>query len=166
MELVSESGEDTIPDQSVCLGNDVFIVHGHDEEAKQSVARFIERLGINAVILHEKPNVGRTIIQKFEDYSNVGFAVILLTPDDIGFPKDKPQEKKPRARQNVVFELGFFVGKLGRERVCALYKGNVEIPSDFEGVLYIPMGSDGGWRLELAREFKAAGIEVDLNKVI
>ena len=148
------------------MANDIFIVHGHDEAAKQSVARFIERLELRAVVLHEQPNAGRTIIEKFEEYSNVGFAIVLLTPDDIGCPRGKPDEKKPRSRQNVIFELGFFIGKLGRERVCALYKEGVEIPSDFQGVLYIEMDTRGGWQLELAREIKHVGIEVDMNKVV
>jgi len=148
------------------LGSDVFIVHGHDESAKQAVARFIEKLGLKAVILHEQPNAGRTIIEKFEDYANVGFAVVLMTPDDVGATKDKKDQLLARARQNVVFELGFFVGQLGRNRVCALHKEEVEIPSDYTGVLYIPMDESGGWQLKLAKEIKASGIPVDLNKVM
>jgi len=146
--------------------NKIFIVHGHDEEAKLSVARFLERLGIEVVILHEQPNGGRTIIEKFEDYSDVSFAVVLLTPDDLGGPKNSPEELLPRARQNVIFELGFMIGKLGRERVCALHKGEVEIPSDFSGVLWIRMDAGGAWQFKLAKEIKAAGFEVDLNKLI
>lgn len=146
-------------------GSDIFIVHGHDEAAKESVARFVEKLGIEAIILHEQPNAGRTIIEKFEDHSNVGFAIVLLTPDDIGAPKDRTNETKPRARQNVILELGYFMGKLGRGRVCALYKEGVEIPSDYQGVLYIPMDSAGAWRMALAKEIKNAGIDVDLNKL-
>jgi predicted nucleotide-binding protein len=165
-ELEGEFGVKSTSHQTISIGSDIFIVHGHDESAKQSVARFIERLELRAVILHEQPNAGRTIIEKFEEYSNVGFAVVLLTPDDIGYPKDKPDEGKPRSRQNVIFELGFFVGKLGRERVCALYKEGVEVPSDFQGVLYVEMDTRGGWRLELVREIKHVGIEVDMNKVV
>jgi len=145
--------------------NDIFIAHGQDETAKESVARFVERLGPTVVILHEQPNVGRTIIEKFEDHSNVAFAIVLLTPDDIGAPNDKKGETKPRARQNVILELGYFMGKLGRGRVCALYKEGIEIPSDYQGVLYIPMDSAGAWKMELAKEIKNAGIEVDLNKL-
>jgi len=143
----------------------VFVVHGHDEEAKQSVARCLEKLGLEANILHEQPNQGRTIIEKFEDYADVGFAVVLLTPDDMGAAKDETDNLRPRARQNVVFELGFFVGKLGRQRVCALHKGDVEIPSDFAGVLWVPMDPEGVWRFTLGREMKAAGLDVDLNKL-
>ena len=146
----------------------VFIVHGHDEAAKESVARLLEKLGLEAVILHEKPNQGRTIIEKFEDYSDVGFAVALLTPDDVGAAKEDAvslESLHARARQNVLFELGFFIGKLGRKRVCALHKGNVEILSDFSGVLWTPLDEEGAWRLKLAQEIKAAGLDVNLNRL-
>lgn len=147
------------------VSNRVFVVHGHDEEDKQSVARCIEKLGFKAVILHEQPNQGRTIIEKFEDYSDVAFAVVLLTPDDVGASKDPEGELRPRARQNVILELGFFLGELGRGRVCALHKGEVEIPSDYRGVLWVPMDEGGAWRLDLATEMKAAGLDLDLNRL-
>lgn len=144
---------------------DVFLVHGHDEEARQAVARLITKLDLNPVILLEQPNAGRTIIEKIEDGSDiVGYAVVLLTPDDVGYPKDKPDEKQLRARQNVLLELGYFMGKVGRSRVCALNKG-VELPSDIHGVVYIEMDDAGGWKLQLAREMKEAGISIDLNKL-
>lgn len=148
------------------LGSDIFIVHGHDESAKQTVARFIDKLDLNPIILHEQPNAGRTVIEKFEDYSNVGFSVVLMSPDDVGGSVDDKDNLRLRSRQNVVFELGFFLGKLGRKRVCALYKEGVEIPSDYQGVLFVPMDKDGGWKLSLAKEIKAAGISIDLNKAI
>ncbi|MCK4391945.1 nucleotide-binding protein [Candidatus Bipolaricaulota bacterium] len=144
----------------------VFIVHGHDETAKQSVARLLEKLDLEPIILHEQPNQGRTIIEKFEDYSDVGFAVALITPDDVGAAKEDAERPKPRARQNVLFELGFFFGKLGRKKVCALHKGNVEILSDFSGVLWVPMDKGGAWHLKLGKEIKAAGLDVDLNKLV
>ena len=103
--------------------NQVFVIHGHDESARESVARFLEKLELEPIILHEQPNKGRTIIEKFEDYADVRFAVVLLTPDDVGAVKDRADDLRPRARQNVVFEFGFFIGKLGRERVCALGEG-------------------------------------------
>ncbi len=142
----------------------IFIVHGHDELAKVSVENRVRELGLDPIILHKRPNAGRTIIEKFEDHANVSFAIVLLTPDDIGAPKNKPSETKPRARQNVILELGYFMGKLGRNRVCALYKKGVELPSDIQGVTYLPMDSAGAWRMDLAKEIKNAGIEVDLNK--
>lgn len=144
----------------------VFVVHGHDEEAKQSVARFLEKLRLEAVVLSERPNEGRTIIEKFEKNSDVGFAIVLMTPDDMGYPKDDPDQSRPRARQNVILELGYFVGRLSRSKVCALYKGTVEMPSDFHGVIYLPMDEAGGWKLKVASELKQAGIEVDLNLAI
>ena len=109
------------------FGNEVFIVHGHDDEAKETVARFVENFGIEATILHEQANRGQTIPEKFEEHaSEAGFAIILLTPDDVGASKDERDKLKPRARQNVVLELGYFWGKLGRGRVCVLHKGGVE----------------------------------------
>jgi len=153
------------PDRDKDLGDDIFIVHGRDAEAKETVARYVEKLGLNAIILHEIPNIGRTIIEKFEDHSNVGFAVVLLTPDDLGIAKDKREELKPRARQNVIFELGYFIGKLGRRRVCVLHKENVEIPSDYEGILYVEMDKGGGWKQKLVREMIEVGIKIDPSKL-
>jgi predicted nucleotide-binding protein len=155
----------SVPLKATRRAGNVFLVHGHDEAAKESVARFLEQIGLDTVVLHEKPSAGRTIIEKFEDYSAVGYAVVILTPDDTcSAGEGKPSVRRPR--QNVIFELGFFVGKLGRERVCALYKQDTEIPSDYQGVLYVPMDESGGWRLEVAREMKHAGMEVDLNKAL
>ncbi len=144
----------------------VFVVHGHDHGSLQEVVRFLERLDLEAVILSEQPNEGRTIIEKFEQESDVGFAVILMTPDDVGHSKTTPDVTEPRARQNVVLELGYFVGALSRSRVCALRKGEVEIPSDLHGLLYLDLDDAGGWRLELAKEMKQAGLEVDLNRAV
>jgi predicted nucleotide-binding protein len=153
------------PAPSKQQSKNIFIVHGHDEAAKQEVARVIEKLPLHPIILHEQPDKGRTIIEKFEHYSDVGFAVVLFTPDDMGYPKDTQSEVKPRARQNVVLELGYFIGILGRSNVCPLLKGDVEIPNDYAGVLYKTMDASGAWRFELAREIKAAGIDVDLNRL-
>jgi len=114
--------------------------------------------------LHEQPNRGQTIIEKFERYSDVGFAVVLLTPDDLGASMEDKDHLKPRARQNVVFELGFFCAKLGRSNVCALYK-DVELPSDISGVIFTSMDAAGVWRYKLASELAAAGLDVDLNKL-
>ena len=144
----------------------VFIVHGRDEAAKEAVARFLTKLQLEPIILHEQPNQGRTVIEKFEGSADVDFAVILLTPDDIGHLADDIDNPKPRARQNVIFELGYFVGRLGRSRVCALHKGGVEILSDYDGVIYVSMDDPQGWRLLLAREIKAAGVDVDLNQAL
>ena len=148
------------------LGNDVFIVHGRDEEAKVKVARFVEKLGITATILHEQPDLGQTTIEKFEAHaSEADFAIVMLTPDDIGGQKGANQIK-PRARQNVILELGYFLGKLGRKRVCVLHKEKVELPSDIHGILYVPMDSSDGWQQKLAREMKQAGLPIDMNKLL
>jgi predicted nucleotide-binding protein len=144
----------------------VFIVHGHDDQAKETVARFLERLKLEPIILHEQANEGRTVIEKFEVYADVGFAVVLLTPDDVGAPVSERETLKPRARQNVVLELGYFLGKLKRNRVCALYKKGVEIPSDMSGVLYVELDSAGGWTIKLAQELSAAGIPINLEALL
>ena len=142
----------------------VFLVHGHDDAARETVARFLERLELRVIILHEQPNLGRTIIEKFETNSDVSFAVVLLTPDDKGCSAHlNPEEARFRARQNVVFELGYFIGKLGRNRVCALHKGALELPSDYQGIVYVSMS--GPWQLELAKEIKQV-IDIDLNRAI
>ena len=131
--------------------DEVFIIHGRDDGAKQTVARFLETLGLEPVILHEQADLGRTIIEKFEEHAQVGFAVALLMPDDVGSFKGEETKLRPRARQNVIFEFGYFIGKLGRKRVCALVKGDVEKPSDYDGVLYIPWDDSGGWKMSLSR---------------
>ena len=143
----------------------VFIVHGHDEGPREAVARFIERLGFEAIILHERPNKGRTIITKFrEEAAGVGFAVVLMTPDDLGKAKETA-DLVPRARQNVIFELGFFIGALRPEHVAALVKGEIDLPSDYDGVIFISMDKED-WRTKLAKELEAAHYEIDWNKVM
>jgi len=143
----------------------VFVVHGHDEAARESIARFLERLELIPVVLKDKPNAGRTIIEKFEEESDVGFAVVLLTPDDVGGVAKTPRKLRARARQNVIFELGYFAGALGRRHVVALVKDDVEVPSDYQGVVFIPLDGNDGWRLKVAHELRAAGLTIDLNKV-
>ncbi len=145
----------------------VFVVHGHDNEAKESTARFLEKLALNAIILHEQPNSGRTLIEKFEIYSgDVVFAVVLLTPDDIGGLNETPHDLKPRARQNVILELGYFIGRLGRTNVIALHKGNIELPSDYQGVVYIEMDDMSAWKTKLAQELVQAKVPIDLSGLI
>ncbi len=145
--------------------NHVFVVHGHNVGVKESVARFLEKLDLEPIILHEKPNAGRTIIEKFSEYSNVHFAVVLLTGDDEGKSRGTDDPPQRRARQNVVLELGYFLGKLGHSKVCALYEDGVDIPSDYQGVLFIPLDPHEKWRFDLIRELKAAGFPVDANKI-
>jgi predicted nucleotide-binding protein len=144
--------------------NRIFVVHGHDEAARQAVVRFLEKLGFDAIILLEKANQGATIIEKFEKHSTADFAVILLTPDDVGGTSSS--DLRPRARQNVILELGYFVGRLGRSRVCAILKGEIEFPSDIHGIVTIPFDNAEAWQLKLAKELKASGHTVDLNRVM
>jgi predicted nucleotide-binding protein len=143
----------------------VFIVHGHDGEAKERTARFIEKLGLKAIILHEQASRGRTIIEKIEKYSNVGFGIVLYTPDDLGNVQQEAEDGqlKPRARQNVVLEHGFLMGKIGRENVVPLVVGDVELPNDISGMVYI---SDKDWQVHIAKEMKDAGYEIDFNKLL
>lgn len=145
--------------------NKVFIIHGHDEAARERVARFIERLGLEAIILQERPNEGLSILQKIERHCAVNFAIAIFTPDDFGGAKKASNHVYDRARQNVIFELGYFIGKLGAKKVCALIKGTPEIPSDYRGIAYIEMDSNDGWKIPLATELRFAGLPIDLNKI-
>ena len=141
--------------------NEIFIVHGRDGPAKIEVARLIQKAGLKDVILHEQPNQGRTIIEKFEAHGRAaGFAVVVATADDVGGLD--PDHLQPRARQNVIGEMFWFAGRLGRDRVCVLVKGKFEMPSDFAGIGYTEMDDRGAWKAELLRELQAAGYK-DLN---
>ncbi len=160
----SPTDESDIPEQEITKR--VFVVHGRDEGTKNMVARFLESLDLEPVILQEQPNEGRTIIEKFEEYAQASFAVILCTPDDVGALASEEERLKFRPRQNVVLEWGFFLGRVGRERVCALVRGNLEIPSDYAGVIYIELDDTGGWNMKLARELSRAGLSVDLNRLL
>ena len=146
----------------------IFIVHGHDEEMKQSIARLIEKLDLKHIILHEEADEGKTIIENFETHSdNASFAIVLFSPDDKGCTVESfPDAAKFRARQNVILELGYFIGKLGRKRVLVLYNGSndFELPSDIMGVLYTSYEKD--WKLKLVKELQACGYEVDANKLL
>ena len=153
-----------MPEQQV--SNRVFVVHGRDGGARDTVARYLDSLELEPIILQEQPNEGRTIIQKFEDYSGVGFAVVLCTPDDVGALASEEDKLSPRPRQNVILELGFFWGRLGRKKVCALLDGDMDMPSDYGGVLYIPLDDAEGWKLTLARELRAAGMAIDMNLIV
>ncbi|MBU0598461.1 nucleotide-binding protein [Patescibacteria group bacterium] len=142
----------------------VFIVHGHDNELKEATARLIQQLSLKPIILHEQPNKGNTLIEKLESNSvDIGYSIVLLTPDDKITVQQGTDEY--RTRQNVILELGYFFGKLGRKNVCAIYKKNVKLPSDFQGIVYIPFDDQGAWQYQLAKELKAAGLNIDMNKL-
>jgi predicted nucleotide-binding protein len=148
------------------IANRVFLVHGHDTGTKETTARFIERLGLAPIILHEQANEGRTIIEKFEAYGEVGFAIVLMTPDDVGASVNEQNKLLGRARQNVILELGYFTGRLGRRKVCALFKPGIEIPSDFHGVLFLELDEPGAWKTKLANELRKAGMEIDVQALL
>jgi predicted nucleotide-binding protein len=142
------------------------LVHGRDNNAKNEVALFLRAIGLEPIILHLRPNGGRHLLTKFaEEADGAGFAVVLMTPDDEG-GLSGGADRHPRARQNVVFELGFFIGKLGAPRVAALLKGNVEKPSDFDGIAYIAFDDANRWKTELARELLHAGVPFDPAKAL
>ena len=145
---------------------DVFVIHGRDGEAKETVARLLEALQMQPVILHEQASQGNTIIEKFESHAHPAFAIALLTPDDVGALAEDRSNLRPRARQNVIFEFGYLIGKIGRERVCAITRGELEVPSDYDGVVYIPMDDAGAWKMNLVRELRAAGLDVDANLML
>ena len=146
------------------MSNKVFIVHGHDNGAVQEMARTLAKGGYEPIILREQPDAGLTIIEKIEHYATVCYAVVLYTECDRGRDKNASvDQEKNRARQNVVFEHGYLIGKLGRERVCALIKGDVETPGDISGVVYTAMDTGGAWKIQLAKNMQAAGLSVDMN---
>lgn len=147
------------------LSKNIFIVHGHNDRIKIDVARTIEKLGLVPIILSEQPNEGKTIIEKFEQHSNVGFAVIVLSKDDLGKAITEDNEMY-RARQNVILEMGYFIGKLGRSKVFPLYESGVELPSDLHGILYVPFDDVDGWKMKLSRELRACGYPIDVNKLL
>jgi predicted nucleotide-binding protein len=142
----------------------VFVVHGHDEVLRERTARFLEKANLEPIILAEQPGQSQTIIEKLEANSDVAFAIVLLTADDIGGPDRENLEARPR--QNVVFELGYFVGLLTRARVTALVEEGIEMFSDIHGVNYIAVDSSGAWKNLLARELKVFGFDVDLEALI
>lgn len=157
----------SIPQPKIAVNlKQVFIVHGHNEEVKVKVARFIEKLGFEPIILHEQASSGATIIEKIEEYSNVGFGVVLYTACDIGSKASKEPDLKSRARQNVVFEHGYLIGSLGRNNVCALVQGELELPNDISGVVYAPIDQSDAWQLQLAKELKKSGYDVDMNRLL
>lgn len=171
LEMIVDSSPDPIRSlhTSAPINNKVFVVHGHDKAMQQEVARTLERLGLDAIILQEMPNQGRTIIEKFFDHSDVSFAVVLLSPDDMGYSiKAGPDKARTRARQNVILELGFFLGKIGRRHVVALrpQDENFEAPSDYDGVVYLNYDAlSDGWKYGLVKELQACGFDVDANKL-
>ncbi|WP_053337439.1 TIR domain-containing protein [Microscilla marina] len=170
-ECKSEISQETQPPDKTPQRNgfdntEVFIVHGHDDSKTDKVARFIQTLSLVPIILSEQASGGQTIIDKLDSNSNVGYGIVLYTPCDQGSKIGDEKDAKKRARQNVVFEHGFLIGKLGRSRVCVLITDEeIEKPNDISGVLYIKM-HDSGWQLSVAKELNKAGYDVDANSLI
>jgi predicted nucleotide-binding protein len=139
----------------------VFVVHGHDEIAKTNLEVFLHEIGLEPIVLHRQADEGLTVIEKFEKHADVGYAFIILTPDEIAYLAkeewltDDKRKKEHRARPNVIFEFGYFVGKLGRSRVCCIYTGDVTLPSDVNGLIYK--------KFERSVEEVAYGITKDLK---
>ena len=164
-ELRQPSAESVSP----TISSKVFVVHGHDSALKVELEQFLSQVGLEAVVLHRQPDQGQTIIEKFEKYSDVGYAIILLTPDEVAYTVDQdalPSEQRAteiRARPNVIFEFGYFVGKLGRKRVCCIHKGDVVLPSDIHGLVYKKVGSSlDSQAFGLLRDLKAAGYQITI----
>jgi predicted nucleotide-binding protein len=154
----------SLPQPASAPGNKVFLVHGRDDAVKNEVALFLRAIGLEPIILHLRPSGGRHLLTKFRDESEgASFAVVLMTPDDEGGIAGAGANQ-PRARQNVVFELGFFIGKLGPANVAALLKADVEKPSDFDGIAYISFDVGGQWKTILARELHHAKVPFDPAK--
>ncbi len=146
----------------------VFVVHGHDEVAKTNLEVFLNEIGLQPIVLHRQADEGLTVIEKFEKHSDVGYAFILLTPDEVAYLKadeaknDEDRKKELRARPNVIFEFGYFVGKLGRSRVCCLYTGDVTLPSDVSGMIYKKFNSTiDEVAYSIIKDLKASGYSMD-----
>jgi predicted nucleotide-binding protein len=164
----------SLPSKSIKLKfhrKNVFIVHGRDHKPVKELKLILSQFGLNPIVLHEQPSGSRTIVEKLEKYSDVGYAFVTLTPDDVGGPKHKhyrewmkvAESMCGRARQNVILEFGYFIGKLGRDKVCCLHKGDVELPSDMHGIVYIPFkDSVNEVRDKINKELKEAGYEIKL----
>lgn len=158
--LATES-ETTMPiERSMNLiNNKIFIVHGHDDEALSKVENFVRKIGLVPIILRDQASMAHTIVEKIERHSDVGFAIVLYTPCD------EMKNGKSRAQQNVVLEHGYLIGKLGRNRVCPIVKGEIETPGDISGVVYIPMDSGKAWEYAMVKELKEAQYSVDANHI-
>jgi predicted nucleotide-binding protein len=150
------------------MPNQVFLVHGHDKEMLTSVELLIRQVGLEPIILSDERNEGLTIIEKFEKHSNVRHAIILLSPDDKGCKAEEfPDGAIFRARQNVILEMGFFTGRLGRKGVTVLHKqaDNFEMPSDYHGVSFVPFDKGNTWKYKLTKELEGAGFKVDYSHI-
>ncbi|MEJ6348739.1 nucleotide-binding protein [Holzapfeliella sp. He02] len=147
------------------LSREIFLVHGHDNDLKSEVARFLEKLSLKPIILHEQANAGQTIIEKIEKYSDVGYGIVLYTPCDLGNSREKAEDNElnERARQNVVFEHGYLTAKLGRKNVAVICKGDLELPNDISGYVYL---EDKNFEYGLVKELTSVGYNIDINQIL
>ena len=167
LESMIEEVEKFWPDSqtsTTAKSNKVFVIHGKDKNIRNEVTNLLMQVELEPIILDEQPSQGLTIIEKLEQRTDVGFAVALLTPDDLGSESGEEMQMF-RARQNVIFELGFFTGKLGRKHVCVLAKGEIDIPSNYSGVVYIPMDESDNWKYKFAKELRSMGFDIDPTKI-
>lgn len=142
----------------------IFVVHGHDIGLKDSVARFLKQLKLEPIFIIEGVSEGKTKIENLEIHpSKADYVLVLLSTDDVGALKGHEKNQRPRPAQDVILELGYFYGSMGKNRVCALYKDDLELPSNVSGILWVRMDDAGVWMMKLAREMKAAGLDIDLN---
>jgi len=143
------------------INNRVFVIHGHDGMLVEQVTNFLRLLKMEPIILKNKANEGKTIIEKLEKNSDVNMAIALLTPDD-----DLTDNTK-QARQNVILELGWFMAKKGRKNISILYKKGTSIPSDMDGISYILVDdAQSCWKIDLAKEFKSVRLKFDFNDIL
>lgn len=160
-EIIFANPEIDLAEPRKVSGKTAFIIHGHDNDLKREVELLLTDAGVNHIVLNEQPDRGRAIIDKMLDETKYsGYAIALLTPDDITEHGDK------RARQNVIFEIGYFLGRIGKERIRMIVKDNIEIPSDLGGILYEKYDSKGAWKIKLLKEMQAVGIYVDIQNAI
>ncbi len=152
---------------SVDASRNVFVVHGHNTNMIEKVELLLTKLGYNPIVLFKEADKGKTIIEKIEDNSDkVCFAIVLYSKCDIGYPVGKEGDKKYRARQNVVFEHGYMMAKLGRDKVCALLEdSSIERPGDIDGIIYVIFGDNDEWKLRIAKNMKAVGLSIDYNSL-
>lgn len=168
-DLYGELRSEKSKSKSPAISNKVFVVHGHDNELKNDVERFIHEIGLEPIVLHRQVDGGATVIEKIEANSDVGYAFILLTPDEYAYTQDQQALEEShrhielRARPNVIFEFGYFVGKLGRNKVCCLHKGDVVVPSDISGLVYKKVDSSiENQAYAIIKELKAAGYKLSM----
>ncbi len=144
----------------------VFVITGKDEKKKAAVASFLANLGVEPVIPQEDNGYKTNLVEKLGKNAEVAFAIILLVGDEVGYPKEKPEESRPRANQKVIFELGFLMGRLPQNLVCALYEEGLDLPAEYQGNVFIPFDGGGIWKLLTARAMKMAHVDIDMNKAV